>query len=342
MKNKRILVIFFLVFLFLLFPLGCRQQETPKEDNKVEEPQGQEQATYVGADKCYGCHADFKDMVANTAHVKGFQPLESYNVQPDSKITIYEDVKEGEPKSYNLSDAKIAGVMANEYVVGSIEGKYYRLASVKEEGGKWKLEPASVADVNKDGTEEWVFKSYTCGDCHSPGLEADPERKMNLEAGFSCESCHGPGSVHVTTRAKEAISNGQESCLNCHTASQPKEEGDILIAQNHYGTRSWFDSNHNTGKPEDCLNCHTSHKINADGKLLKEDSAESLCSKCHQEGVDVEKLMWVNPTDERGHFTKDHSFGKYLYEKYDDDPATQPVEIRNPETVKQMKEKMKK
>ncbi|NLT95429.1 MAG: hypothetical protein GXW85_07840 [Clostridia bacterium] len=330
-----------IVFVLSVIFMGCMKKEDTEKPG-TEKEQKQEEKVYVGSEKCYGCHKDIKEQMAENAHGKAFKPLESYNVELDKNIKVYQEVEGGEPKSFDLSQVKVAGVMSDHYVIGSIDNKYFRVAAVESENGKWKLEPAAAADVNKDGTEDWVIKDYTCGNCHSPGLALNLENQENVDPGFSCETCHGPGSVHVTTRAKEAIESGVESCVNCHTSSEPTEKGDILIAQNHYGTRNWFDANHNSGKAEDCLNCHTAHKVNAEGHLIKEASAQELCSSCHGQGVNVKEIMWVNPTDERNHFTKDHSFGKYPYDSYDDDPNTPAVEIRNPETIKEMKSKMKK
>jgi len=345
MKNTKKIWLVIIIIIFIMFvSLACaKKEEAPekKEPGKKEE-QKAEQAVYVGSDKCYSCHSDVKDMVTVNAHGQAFKPLENYNVSLNENITVYESVKEGEPKKFKLNEAKITGVMSDHYVIGKLEGKYYRLAAVKEENSQWVLKPATAKDLDNDGQEEWVYKDYTCASCHSPGLALDPERETELEPGFSCESCHGPGSIHITTKSKETIKSGENACLSCHTASEPKAEGDILIAQNHYGTRDWFDSNHNNGKPSDCLNCHTAHKTNVEGKMIKADTAQALCSECHGESMDPKEIMWINPTDEYNHFTKDHSFGKYPYESFGDNPETKPVEITNEETISKMKQKLSK
>jgi len=342
-KNKKLISVVMVIIAALVIPfMGCAKKDEPAPDGKKDEEINQAQAIYVGSDKCYGCHTGKEEEVSANSHGTAFKSLESFNVKIDEQIKVYEEVKDGEPKTYSLQDAKIAGVMSDHYVIGALDDKYFRVAGVHLENGQWKLEPADTKDINNDGTEDWLIKGYTCGDCHSPGLAQGPEKIATAEPGFSCESCHGPGSIHVTTKAKDAISNGKEACVNCHTASEPEVEGDILIAQNHYGTRSWFDSNHNKGSAEDCLNCHTAHSVNSEGKMLIQNSAQEVCGNCHGNAMNAEDLMWVNPTDARDHFTKDHSFGKYPYEAYDDDPETKPVEIRNPDTITKMKKKMTK
>jgi predicted CXXCH cytochrome family protein len=333
-KQKGFYLTLIIVILSVLL-WGCMKEKSPQEqdqglgENKAEK-------VYVGSDNCFGCHTEIKEQVAQNAHGNAFKPLKNYDLKIDDKVKVYEEVEDGEPQGYHLSQVNMVGVMSDHYVIGSLDDKYFRIAAVEREDGKWILKAASTSDVNNDGNDEWIIKEYTCGECHSPGLTKHPE----LEPGFSCETCHGPGSIHVTTRAKEAIDRGEDSCINCHTASEPKVEGDILIAQNHYGTRNWFAANHNKGNPEDCLTCHTSHQVNEEGQMIKNKSAQELCSSCHGDSQNAQEIMWVNPTDERNHFTKDHSFGKYPYEAYDDDPDTKPVEIRNPDTVKELKTKM--
>ena len=342
-KNKKLISVVMVIIAALVIPfMGCAKKDEPAPDGKKDEEINQAQAIYVGSDKCYDCHTGIKEEVSANSHGTAFKSLESFNVEIDENIKVYEEVKDGEPKTHSLKAAKIAGVMSDKYLIGTLDDKHFRVAGVKMENGQWKLEPADSKDINNDGTEDWIIKGYTCGDCHSPGLAKGSEQAAKVEPGFGCESCHGPGSIHVTTKAKDAISDGKEACINCHTASEPTVEGEFLIAQNHYGTRSWFDSNHNKGSAADCLTCHTSHSVNSEGKMLKQNSAQEVCGSCHGKAMNAEDFMWINPTDARGHFTKDHSFGKYPYEVYDDDPETKPVEIRNPDTINKMKKKMTK
>lgn len=341
MKKNKIIYLILVCFLFFLFPLSCAKKEEPTPTKPpIERDPKTDQITYVGHEKCFTCHEQAKDSLANNPHLSAFKSLESFNITIDENIKIYPETA---TNGVDLKDAKIAGVMSNSYVIGSINDKYYRLATVKKTDSIWELKPADAKDINNDGTEDWIAKDYKCGICHSPGLTVTPEQKAEgLTPGFSCEVCHGPGSVHISTKSKDAIKNGKESCFNCHSSSEPKVEGDILIAQNHYGTRDWFDSNHNQGKAEDCLTCHTGHSVNAEGKLINKESSQALCSSCHGDKVKVDEIMWINPTDERKHFTKDHSFGKYPYEKLGDKPDTLPTEITNPEVIEAMKKKINK
>lgn len=183
----------------------------------------------------------------------------------------------------------------------------------------------------------------TCAECHSPGLVAEGLGVKNLEPGISCETCHGPGSIHAQTKRKETISINQNACITCHTLGQPSEtkDGSSLIAENHYGTRNWFASDHYTSGYVNCLNCHTSHEVNQEGLMLKGTFTEN-CASCHKnETFDIEEIMWKNPTDLHSHITRDHSFGAIPYEKIGDNPETKEVEITDPTTIKKLKSLMK-
>ncbi|MGI6227023.1 MAG: cytochrome c3 family protein [Peptococcales bacterium] len=320
--------IFTILIFLLILTMGCMKKGEQNLD----------QAVYVGSGKCTDCHREIKNHIGANPHWTAFKPWKDYKISIDQTRKIYTDDNEGNSRSYSLGETQIVGVMSDYYVVGKLDDKLYRVAAIKKENDKWQIEPAALKEIN--GQKEWVIRDYTCGKCHSPGLDRDTGF-LTGEPGISCEICHGPGSIHVTTRAKNAIKPGQESCLNCHTSSEPGVKGEILIAQNHYGTRNWFDANHNSGNPADCLKCHTAHETNNEGKLLKKASTQEVCNSCHSREINADEIMWVNPTDAYGHFSKDHSFGRYRYEDYDDDPNTQELEIKNAETIKNMKSKLK-
>jgi predicted CXXCH cytochrome family protein len=125
-----------------------------------------------------------------------------------------------------------------------------------------------------------------------------------------------------------------DSCVACHKSDPVKDAQGNFTTQNHYGTRDFFASKHAQGGTTNCLTCHGAHKANASGNLLTADKPNDVCVKCHAgSNYDIEKLMWKNPTDPNNHITRDHSFGAMKYEDLGDDPATKPVEIKNPAMV---------
>ncbi len=118
---------------------------------------------------------------------------------------------------------------------------------------KWKASPHSKAFevLGSDKAKEFGAargvsdpqKDPKCLKCHATAFGADPKLlsksfKMNL--GIQCETCHGPGSLHIKARMKAASSlkkqgitwlpevpkgeihlPGKETCLKCHNEESP-------------------------------------------------------------------------------------------------------------------------
>ncbi|WP_459929257.1 hypothetical protein [Desulfosporosinus burensis] len=204
----------------------------------------------------------------------------------------------------------------DKYIIAEIPAaagfkeKIYRVGALKKTDDKWTVEAPKENDIDKDGKPDWTAEKFACGKCHAPGLENSSD---NLS--ISCESCHGPAGNHASATDKKGTlsrETARTSCMNCHKSDPAKD------AQGNF----------------------TAHKANANGATLVADKPTEICAKCHA-GInfDLDKLMWKNPTDPQGHFTKDHSFGAIKYEDLQDDPATKPVEIKNP-TVIELIEKL--
>lgn len=323
---------------------GCGSQqpvtstEQPKEMAKVEK------ATYVGTETCKACHAEQVSTVANTGHGHAFKPLSDFpTLQPLGEITIYDssNTEKAVSAKIDLSKAQVYGVMMNEYVVAEVpkeagfKNPTYRVAKLEKEGDKYTVVAAGQKDMDKDGNNDWTASNFSCGACHAPGITTNPvEIATNPnDAGISCESCHGAGSIHVSAEDKKGtLDVSDKSCVACHSLEPAKDAQGNYTTQNHYGTRGYFASTH----AEDgigCLSCHSTHEPNANGQLLKKDTPAEVCNSCHKDyKVDssiLSKMMWKNPTDARGHITADHSFGAMKLEDLGDDPATPAIEIKN-------------
>ncbi|MFZ7102353.1 MAG: multiheme c-type cytochrome [Peptococcaceae bacterium] len=320
---------------------GCAKNN-PDEKGKIAAGEVQEVSAYVGSDACITCHTETGNGFVMTSHAAVFKPLDTYHVNWNQKVTVWDDTAKENPRSREINLQDSAGVMMDDYVIAKIAGfanEYYRVAVLEKTDQGYKLEPVSLNDYNADGTGDWGAKAYTCAQCHSPGLTVQNSAINDLETGISCETCHGPGSIHVQTKKKEAISISKEACISCHTLGEPSEaeDGDYLIAENHYGTRNWFTSAHYTSGYVNCLNCHTSHQVNPGGIMLNGTFAEN-CGRCHKDQeFNRDEIMWKNPTDAYNHITRDHSFGAVPYDQYGDNPGTKELEIINPETVKKLK-----
>lgn len=317
-------------------PTGPQLTETPK-------------VSYAGNDACKACHTETYNNVTHTKHHDAFKPLSDFPLaEPLGEITIFDAANKDTPTStkLDLSKAKVYGVMMNDYIIAEIpkeagfKNTLYRVGAVKKTGDKWTVESPKQNDIDKDGKPDWTAESFTCGKCHAPGIEA-----ASPSYGVSCESCHGPGGEHVSATDKKGTMSpetAKTSCNNCHQSNPAKDDQGNFTVNNHYGTRNYFASKHaQSSQLNQCLTCHTTHKANANGQLLPADKPNDVCVKCHAgTNFDLDKLMWKNPTDPNNHITRDHSFGAIKYEDLQDDPATKPVEVKNPTVIDLIKKQL--
>ena len=334
--KKTLLGVAFIALLGTLV-VGCnKEQPAPTPQQTEDQTAPKTTAKYVGSETCKGCHTEYHANMTKTKHYSAFKPLSDFPLdKPAGQVTLFDASTPDAPKSGTIDLANkdtVYGVMMDHYIIGKapegFKDKVYRVAALEKSGDKWAIHPAKEADVNKDGTPDYTAESFSCGPCHAPGIAAGSK-----DYGVSCESCHGPGGNHVSGEKKGTMisQTAQDACNSCHTSNPSKSKEGVWTANTHYGTRDYFASKHSQSSMlKDCQTCHESHKVNASGSLLKADKPQDLCAKCHAGAkFDLDKLMWKNPTDERGHFTKDHSFGAMPYEELGDDPKTKPIEIKN-------------
>lgn len=198
-----------------------------------------------------------------------------------------------------------------------------------------------VPVVQSDAKEESGFVgSEACKECHPAkydqfmksihGKKAIPGSPVNHEG---CESCHGPGAVHVekeggkvgifafsrteSSTAKDSkclachedmrgVENWNLSkhksflvaCINCHSIHSPMQKKDLLISPEpdlcfgcHRNIRTQFNKqSHHPIKEEfvgrqalQCSYCHNPMGTFDVKAMLKADSVNDLCYKCHAE-----------------------------------------------------------
>jgi len=161
---------------------------------------------YVGSDSCKTCHKKKHTSWHNSMHSKIFKPytdetqiVADFNNKPDFVTFDKKDID-------LIIGGKWEQVFARE-----IDGEHYPFPA------KW-----------MNLTKEWVpYKTATwqktpltqkCNGCHTTGL--NKETGEFVEFGVSCESCHGPGSLHVQN--KRMLKNA--ACTICHQSQTLKEQ----------------------------------------------------------------------------------------------------------------------
>lgn len=142
-----------------------------------------------------------------------------------------------------------------------------------------------TASLTKDGTE-------SCLRCHSGekmrAIAASPHGDVDEEgspaADHGCESCHGPGSIHIS-RAHggrgfppltqfgrgQGASDRQEqlhACLGCHAMESMGERRITFIGSAH------------DRRTINCSTCHTAHAES--DPISDQETQTATCSRCHR------------------------------------------------------------
>ena len=302
--------------------------------------------TYVGEQTCQYCHQ--KSKFDTTKHVQSFKPLMSYKLDKTyGMVTVYDGAATNNAKSTTVDLKKALGVEMDTYVVAQIPKEagftkqFYRVGKlVKNPDGTYKIDNPGLVK----GTQNWSAGDYSCAKCHSPGMGGAGAPDYTV----TCEACHGPGGAHVAATTNEQrkatmVSPDSNTCLKCHESDPQKDTtsgtSGAIITTNHYGTRDWTFSKHNTtGQINGCLTCHGVHGTNVKGQLLKKDNPNDICEACHAgKNYDVKNIMWENKSDPHGHITRDHSFTAIPEAATQINPTTKNVEITNPAVLDTIK-----
>ena len=150
-----------------------------------------------------------------------------------------------------------------------------------------RLRVSTDAQFTAQGTEH-------CLRCHGGDkitvIEQTPHGDANHPQSpastHGCESCHGPGSLHVSRarggagqpillQFKKDLDNTQaqtNACLDCHAQALSDREA-----------MSWRDSSHDTRD----ITCSSCHQIHVETNVLKiRDNQVANCSSCHKKQVE--------------------------------------------------------
>lgn len=345
MKRLRTVVLILLTLVTVTLVAACNSQQTtpsPQTQSGSATQVSNTNPTYVGEQTCQSCHQ--KQSFDQTPHYQSFKPLSAYKFDKTyGAITVYDGAAK-DAKSTTVDLSKALGVEMDTYVVAQIPKEagfakqFYRVGRLaKNSDGTYKISSAGVVE----GTQNWSAEDYTCAKCHSPNMggAGTPDNTI------TCEGCHGPGSAHVaatTNDQKKATMTLPTSatCLKCHNSDPAKDsKTGAVITTNHYGTRDYTFSKHNTsGMINGCLTCHQSHATNANGQLLNKNNPNDICATCHAgKNYNVDTIMWKNKSDPYRHITADHSFTAIPESATKVNPTTKNVEIVDPNILNTIK-----
>lgn len=132
--------------------------------------------------------------------------------------------------------------------------------------------------------------AQTCISCHEQRKDFDKSFHSNMlmkHKGIafdkSCETCHGPGSLH-------AEAGGDRKNPNFAAIGGPKTNPKILTQaclQCHGDTHPYWESSTHARKGVSCNSCHAVHQDQTpgatQGKLIKKGTPTQACFQCHRD-----------------------------------------------------------
>ncbi len=140
--------------------------------------------------------------------------------------------------------------------------------------------PASAASPSYVGSD-------LCLECHD-GYEEQLAGTAHGQSGFAalsahgCETCHGPGSLHVED---PEIEENRPLIL-----ALPAEEQTAVCQSCHDGgTQFFWDGGRHEARGLSCLTCHSVHSFVSETKQLNAVNATQQCFSCH---TDVRAETW--------------------------------------------------
>ncbi|MCE9553234.1 MAG: HEAT repeat domain-containing protein [Planctomycetes bacterium] len=316
-------------------------------DNQIAAPKSA-QASYVGRETCSQCHSTQEQLWTGSPHDRAldlatpktvlgnfdnqeliYQGVTSKMFRRDGKYFVRTDGRDGK-----LADFEVKYVIGynplQQYMVEFPDGRVQVLRiSWDVLGKRWFNQyPPDVKNehIKPDDPLHWTGPAmnwnHMCAECHSTKLQKNFDVAKNeyhttfSEIDVSCETCHGPGSLHVDAAKRPwpkwdknhgyglpalkgtDSKNQVEACAQCHSrrnAVHPNWQPGVELL-NHYAPQTIEERlYHADGQIRDevyeygsfvqskmhakgirCSDCHDPHST----KLRL--SGNAVCTSCHQ------------------------------------------------------------
>ncbi|MFC2080028.1 tetratricopeptide repeat protein [Bacteroidota bacterium] len=218
-----------LIFFSAIVLLTCRNNKDKVEQNGITKGTDQD-AEYMGRASCAECHKMEHDLFQHSDHDLAMDVTSSESVlgdfndatfthfgvtskfyTKDGDYFVYTEGPGGEMQEYKISYT-FGVVPLQQYLIEFPGGAYQCLPIAwdtrpEDKGGqKWyhlygdeHIPPDDILFWTRT-TQNW---NYMCSECHSTNTRKSFDYKSKTynttwnEIDVSCESCHGPGSIHV-------------------------------------------------------------------------------------------------------------------------------------------------
>jgi len=220
------------------------------------QPKSQNNASFVGSEKCKTCHKDEHDTWKHSLHSKMIQ-----NISNDPSVVVADFSKLPKDADFTLKDAiyTVGSKFKQRYMIpAKINGKDdFRLGNYQwnSETKKWqgyKAYKSWYKDAYLHDNRDFPT-SNACDGCHFTGYMSIGKR---VEPAISCESCHGPGSKHVedadnpvyVASMSDPIRTN-EVCMQCHMRNRDKRLDANITVKDLWGSAQDYPAGYEAGKP---------------------------------------------------------------------------------------------
>jgi len=214
----------------------------------------QKEAHFVGSAKCKECHKEYYHAWSHSQHPRMIQ-----DVKKDTSVIVADFLKLPQDADFNLSDVQytIGGKFKQRYMIpAEINGS----ADFRVGNYQWNTQTQKWQHYKT--WHYWYKNAYphdnklvptskTCDGCHFTGYMASEKR---VEAGISCEMCHGPASKHVANpKSKVYLASlsdpvrQNEVCLQCHMRNRDNRLKDHKMSE-IYGDAKDYPAGYEAGK----------------------------------------------------------------------------------------------
>ncbi len=181
-----------------------------------------EGATYVGIERCAGCHSRLT------------------STRPDH--TVIDEWETPETNPHARDGAALGGGRTNVYTRTVADGHPVfdkdgnpvakRCDVCHSTGAPDYNQPQNSTSGGFDATRDWFLLSPGTPPTQTPA-NWDAHKHNIKFARVQCENCHGPGSKHVLSGGSaqwiNRVPDARQTCFRCH-AHAPNEKGNILDA----------------------------------------------------------------------------------------------------------------
>jgi Flp pilus assembly protein TadD len=256
-------------------------------------------ATYIGVERCAGCHVQETEAWRNSHHAQAMQQANASTVLGNFRNARF--AKDGLVSSFYLKDEKYYvrtdgadgtlndypvaytfGIFPlQQYLVSFPNGYLQSLALAwdsrsKQHGGQHWFHLYPNQTMPHTDPLHWTGRNqtwnYMCAECHSTNLRKNYDlEKGNYattwsEINVSCESCHGPGSNHVTWAQTQGKHSGAQGDGAKGLVVQLKSSrGGWQLMESSNGTTHWQGQARSGTELATCAPCHSRrHPIKSD------------------------------------------------------------------------------